>query len=274
MPDAHRTVGERDFDAGCGSASRCHRLNRRSCCWSGRRNNRHRKQCCRSIRIAEQPSTILAPPPEQHVDVNAVLLGQPGHGDAGLACFLSQAAFEIDRMIRLALARRPADFIGHFGSHYSFGGNYFESSRYQCLHSSEATLTLERYLAYRLERGLWLSDERERYRGLRSDRPLILTHKGTKFSLNTKRRINEAGERVDYMACDSLQAHITKLYKDAGIRGGSSHSVQRSFASNLLAKGSDIETVRQLLGHAELDHVMPDLKVCQERLREMFEVAI
>ena len=126
--------------------------------------------------------------------------------------------------------------------------------RQRCIYlTHERTINaLERYLAYRLERSLWLSDDRERYRGLRSDRPLILTHKGTKFYLNTKRRINDAGERVDYMACDSLQAHITKLYKDAGIRGGSSHSGRRSFASNLLAKGSDIETVQQLLGHAEL----------------------
>jgi len=103
---------------------------------------------------------------------------------------------------------------------------------------------------------------------------MILTHKGSKFYLNTKRRVNEAGEQVDYLACDSLQAHITKLYKDAGIRRGSSHSGRRSYTSNLLAKEADIETARQLLGHAELDHVMPYLAVDQRKLREMFEVCI
>jgi site-specific recombinase XerD len=81
---------------------------------------------------------------------------------------------------------------------------------------------------------------------------LILTHKGSKFYLNTKRRINYAGEQVDYLACDSLQAHITKLYKDAGIKLGSSHSGRRSFASGLLANGHSIETIQLLLGHAEL----------------------
>lgn len=88
--------------------------------------------------------------------------------------------------------------------------------------------------------------------------------------MNTKRRINEAGDRVDYLACDSLQVHTTELYKDAGIKGGSSHSGRRSFASNLLAKGSDVETVQQLLGHAELDHVMPYLELSQETLKAMF----
>nr|WP_277986373.1 tyrosine-type recombinase/integrase [Noviherbaspirillum cavernae] len=67
---------------------------------------------------------------------------------------------------------------------------------------------------------------------------------------------------------------MTKLYKDAGIRGGPSHSGRRSFASNLLMRGVDIETVQQLLGHAELDHIMPYLKVSQEKLREMFAVCI
>lgn len=55
---------------------------------------------------------------------------------------------------------------------------------------------------------------------------------------------------------------------------GSSHSGRRSFASNLLRNGASLETVQQLLGHAELDHVMPYLEVQPEKLREMFEVVL
>lgn len=91
----------------------------------------------------------------------------------------------------------------------------------------------------------------ERYRGLAPSTCLVLAGKGRKFAMNAKRRINEAGEQVDYSACDSLQSHVTKLYRDAGIRGGSSHSGRRSFASNLIEQGHDIETVQQLLGHAD-----------------------
>lgn len=129
---------------------------------------------------------------------------------------------------------------------------------------------LEAYLAYRIARGWRMESTNERYRGLTPDSKLVLTLKGQKFYMNTKRRINEAGEQVDYLACDSLQAHVTRLYKDAGIKGGSSHSGRRSYASNLLAKGADVETVQQLLGHAELDHVMPYLAVSPSRLQEMF----
>jgi integrase/recombinase XerD len=86
--------------------------------------------------------------------------------------------------------------------------------------------------------------------------------------------VNFDGQAVDYLACDSLQAHVTKLYKDAGIRGGSSHSGRRSFASNLLTRGHEIEMVQQLLGHAELDHVMPYPEVSQKTLRDMFATVL
>jgi integrase/recombinase XerD len=129
---------------------------------------------------------------------------------------------------------------------------------------------LEAYIAFRIKHGWRTEPTRERYRGLTPSTKLILTHKGTKFYLNTKRRINFNGDQVDYLACDSLQAHITKLYKDAGIKGGSSHSGRRSFASNLLHKGASLESVQQLLGHSELDHVMPYLDVSHDKLREMF----
>jgi site-specific recombinase XerD len=82
--------------------------------------------------------------------------------------------------------------------------------------------------------------------------------------------VSFAGECVDYLACDSLQSHITKLYRDAGIKGGSSHSGRRTMASRLIAQGHSVETVQQLLGHAELDHVRPYLQVSQKKLQEMF----
>ncbi|GAA5012983.1 hypothetical protein GCM10025794_01190 [Massilia kyonggiensis] len=78
--------------------------------------------------------------------------------------------------------------------------------------------------------------------------------------------MNWAGEQVDYLACDSLQSHVTKLYRDAGIRGGSLHSGRRTMASRLIQQGADVETVQLLLGHAELDHVRPYLEVSSKKL--------
>lgn len=129
---------------------------------------------------------------------------------------------------------------------------------------------LESYLDHRVARGIGKGKDPDRFRGLAPGGMVVLTLKGTKFYLNRKWRVNFGGERIDYLACDSLQAHVTKLYKNAGIKNGSSHSGRRSFASNLLANGADLETVQNLLGHAELDHVLPYLEVQEEKLRAMF----
>jgi site-specific recombinase XerD len=145
--------------------------------------------------------------------------------------------------------------------------------RQRCIYLSHAKAieALDEYLGYRVARRLRTTGDQARYRGLEPTSKLILTHKGYKFHLNTKRRVSWAGEHVDYLACDSLQAHVTKLYRDARIRGGSSHSGRRTMASRLVAQGNPVETVQLLLGHAELDHVRPYLQVSQKRLEQMFE---
>lgn len=161
---------------------------------------------------------------------------------------------------------------GAIRSEVSLRAAITKGCRQRCVYLThpKTASALERYLNHRIARGMGTELTAERYRGLAPSTCLVLAGTGRKFAMSTKRRINEAGEPVDYSACDSLQAYVTKLYRDAGIRGGSSHSGRRSFASNLVQQGHDIETVQQLLGHAELDHVLPYLAVSERRLRQMF----
>lgn len=144
--------------------------------------------------------------------------------------------------------------------------------RQRCVYPTNRDLVaaLEAWLVLRIERCWRMSDDPKRFRGLRADSKLILTFKGYKYSMNCKRRINYAGEQVDYAACDALQSHITKLYRDAGIKGGSSHSGRRSMASRLLGQGHEIEDIQLMLGHADLECVDPYLEVPKERLRQAF----
>lgn len=60
----------------------------------------------------------------------------------------------------------------------------------------------------------------------------------------------------------------------AGIFNASSHSGRRTFASRLMSAGEPLDTIQALLGHSELDHLMPYLEVNDDTLREMFEVVI
>lgn len=105
-----------------------------------------------------------------------------------------------------------------------------------CLSHAKAVAALERYLDYRTARRLRTSNEPGRFRG--------------------------------------LEPAVSKLYRDAGIKSGSSHSGRRTMASRLIAQGHPVETVQQLLGHAELDHVKPYLEVSEEKLRAMFMNAL
>ncbi len=148
--------------------------------------------------------------------------------------------------------------------------------RQRCIYPTNRDLVtaLDDYLGLRVARRWRMSDDPKKFRGLRPDSKLVLTFKGYKYNMNTKRRINFAGEQVDYAACDALQAHVTKLYRDAGIKGGSSHSGRRTMASRLLDQGHDLETLQLMLGHAELDHVDPYLQVSKEKLRQAFAEVI
>ncbi|MGP5893970.1 tyrosine-type recombinase/integrase [Pseudomonas aeruginosa] len=100
-----------------------------------------------------------------------------------------------------------------------------------------------------------------------------MTFKGEAFELAFKHRMLDTGPEV-YRCCDSLQQTFSRLYRQAGIKGGSSHSGRRTLAAKVLAATGDVEVVQTLLGHSELDHAKPYLSVCQETIRRAFEVAL
>ena len=140
--------------------------------------------------------------------------------------------------------------------------------------SKPAIQALETYLQYRTERGIGTVVGIGPYRGLLPHQPLIYSSRGDGMSQNTKRRVLETGVQREYKACDSLQAHVTKLYQRAGIKGGSSHSGRRTFASKVLATTGDMETVAQLLGHASIDCSQRYVDVDQGVLQAMFADAV
>ncbi|WP_116138091.1 tyrosine-type recombinase/integrase [Trinickia diaoshuihuensis] len=150
-------------------------------------------------------------------------------------------------------------------------GSITKGCRPRCVFLSYAgtVAAFDRYAEWRYRRGHGASLDRREYRGLMPRTRLVLTQKGGAFELSTKRRVNSAGETVEYLAADSLQNYVTALYRAAGLGDGySSHTGRRTFASRLLANGHSLETVQILLGHAHLDHVSPYLDVSARDRRE------
>lgn len=132
--------------------------------------------------------------------------------------------------------------------------------------------SIEAWLVYRRERGWGLSSD-PAYRGVRPDERLVLSHKGRAFELARKTRQLITGP-IEYRCCDALQQLMSRLYRQAGIKGGSSHSGRRTLAAKLLAKTGQIDLVQMLLGHAEPDHVWPYLDVDKQIIRHAFELAL
>lgn len=76
----------------------------------------------------------------------------------------------------------------------------------------------------------WGLSSTDEYRGLRPASKLVTTHTGRGFELVFKHRELDNGPEV-YRACDSLHQTIIRLYRQAGIKQGSSHSGRRSLAA-------------------------------------------
>lgn len=100
-----------------------------------------------------------------------------------------------------------------------------------------------------------------------------MIHKGQAFELAFKRRELESGPEV-YRACDALQLTISRLYRQAGIRQGSSHIRRRSLAARVVAATGDVETVQNIEDRQNLDLSRPCLTIDQETIRRAFEVAL
>lgn len=150
--------------------------------------------------------------------------------------------------------------------------------RQRCVYISSQKLiaALERYLEYRWANriGTVTDTENATYRGLRPDLPLFITRRGSKFELNIKRRVLGTGECREYLAADSLQSYITRRYAKAGIKGGSSHSGRRTFATRMYHKTFDMDLVQQLLGHDSCDVTMRYIECDPRILRQAFEDVI
>lgn len=212
----------------------------------------HQGQFARLIKITQATSRY----PER--DVLVLMLGH-------------HCGMRITEISRLTVAD-VMHASGKLRSEISLREAITKGCRQRCAYlvSKPAIEALERYLEYRIEKGVGMAFEAGPHRGLLPYQPLIYSSRGDGMSQNTKRRVLETGEQRDYKACDSLQSHVTKLYQRAGIKGGSSHSGRRTFASRVLANTGDMETVAHLLGHTSIDCSQRYIDLNNDTLREMF----
>lgn len=133
---------------------------------------------------------------------------------------------------------------------------------------------IEAWLAYRRVRAWCLTGVPDQYRGIDPESKLVLTRKGRAFEQSRKYKLMFDGRTDVYFSCDALQAVMTRLFKQAGIRGASSHRGRRGLATRVVAQTGDVELASILLGHSTIEEVRPYLNLSIETLRRAFEIAV
>lgn len=128
----------------------------------------------------------------------------------------------------------------------------FNKTRTVPVSSPKLHAALDAYLDYRVREGMGVAPGANEFRSVAPDMPLILSGRGTGFSLIRKNRKLVSGEIEEYLACDPLENCFRRLYRSAGLFGASSHSGRRFYASMLMRDGVDIETISYLLGHESI----------------------
>lgn len=107
---------------------------------------------------------------------------------------------------------------------------------------------LDKYLAWRLERGHGLTIKKGAYRGLDPDSALFLTDDGKPYSLTAKK----LPSGVLSYSCNTLGAVISKLHANAGIEGGNAQAARRTWAVKQHRKGYDLVHIAKILGHKSI----------------------
>ena len=99
---------------------------------------------------------------------------------------------------------------GQIREEVSLRASITKGCRQRCIYLSHpmTIAALERYIERRWQNNKGTAMDRSKWRGLMPQTPLILTHKGGPYELSVKRRINDAGERVEYLLKRDAAAHM------------------------------------------------------------------
>jgi len=139
--------------------------------------------------------------------------------------------------------------------------------------SKLAQQMVQEWIDYRKARN-WATTFDDSYQGLNPLSKLVLNNRGRSYSMKRKTRINQAGEQVDYSACDVLELMIRNIYKRTGLKGCSSHTGRRSYGTNMNAQGVDLSAIQRALGHSDPSMTIEYIDVSDEQLMSASEIAL
>ena len=139
--------------------------------------------------------------------------------------------------------------------------------------SKLAKQMIQEWVDYRKSHN-WATTFNNTYQGLNPLSNLVLNNRARSYSMKRKTRINQAGEQVDYQACDVLELMIRNIYQRSGLKGCSSHTGRRSYGSNMNAQGIELNAIQRALGHAEPSMSLEYIDISTNQLSKAAELAL
>lgn len=136
--------------------------------------------------------------------------------------------------------------------------------------SKLAKQMIQEWIDYRKSRQ-WATTFDDSYQQLNPLSKLVLNNRS--YSMKRKTRTNQAGEQMDYQACDVLELMIRNVYQRTGFKGCSSHSGRRSAATIMNSQGVALGVIQRTLGHSDPSMSLEYIDVLPEQLTEAAEMA-
>lgn len=207
--------------------------------------------------------------------INRVLktcqLMQHGQAKAG-AIALSHTAMRVSEIARLDVktALFPAGSIRH---EINLPSQICKNTKPRTiwLTNRTARTAIQDWIDYRIQHkwGLGTSSD---YQGLNPDSKLILTNRGSSYSLQPKPRRLDDGTIKEYWCCDALEQAIRNVYKRCGLPQCSSHTGRKSLVTNSVLSGVSLETMARVLGHSEASTTLGYVVIQQHVIRDMCSI--
>ncbi|CAK2502012.1 putative site-specific recombinase [Vibrio crassostreae] len=139
--------------------------------------------------------------------------------------------------------------------------------------SKLAKQMIQEWVDYRKSHN-WATTFNNTYQRLNPLSKLVLNNRARSYSMKRKTRINQAGEQVDYQACDVLELMIRNIYQRSGLKGCSSHTGRRSYGSNMNAQGVELNAIQRALGHSEPSMSLEYIDISTNQLSKAAELAL
>ncbi|WP_341848731.1 site-specific integrase [Vibrio parahaemolyticus] len=133
--------------------------------------------------------------------------------------------------------------------------------------SNQAKNLLQEWFDYRKSRQ-WATTFSTEYQGLNPRSKVLLNQSGRSYLMKRKTRINKNGEAVSYLACDSLEL------LSSGLKGCSSHTGRRSYASSMNMKGVELRLIQRALWHSEPSMTIEYIDITSTQLSQAAQQAL